>query len=440
MTQIKSLLTALFLPLLLATPLLVVACTPAPESLEGDRISILSFEQAVRPDPRAQDGDIRIPPSFRNSDWTNAGGFASHAAYHLALEGLAPHFSVAMVDGNTRNRRMKSPPVVGEGKVFAMGAALDVVAVDAKSGARLWAQSLLPQGERPDSGFGGGIAYAAGRIFATTGFGEIIALSAKTGDIVWRKQNNVPFSNAPTVRSDRLYVVSRDSRLQVLATSDGSFIWEYSAIAESASILSASSPAVSEQIVVVGFNSGEVSGLRSLNGTRAWEDTLSGRARQITPLSELNAIVGRPVIDRDRAFAVSHGGRMIALDIRTGERIWTADIGSAETPWVMGDYILVMTLEGQVICLSREQGRVRWVKSPDAFTDDSTPAPFWLGPILAGGRILITSSRGEIVALDPSNGAHIETIDMNTPISVPPIVADNTLYILADNGRLIARR
>ncbi|MBE8191011.1 MAG: PQQ-binding-like beta-propeller repeat protein [Alphaproteobacteria bacterium] len=436
MKQIKSRLNFL----LLALPLLVVACTPAEKSLEGERISVLSFEQNISPDPRVQEGVIRVPPSFRNSDWANPGGFASHAAYHLALANTDPYFSVPMVGGNTRNRRMKSPPVVGGGKVFAMGAALDVVAVDANSGEHLWEQSLVPVGKRVDSGFGGGVAYGDGRVFVTTGFGEIIALSATTGEVIWRKQNNVPFSNAPTIRSGRLYVVARDSRLQVLSTTDGSFVWEYSAIAESASILSASSPAVSEQIVVVGFSSGEVSGLRSLNGTRAWEDTLSGRARQITPLSELNAIVGRPVIDRDRAFAVSHGGRMISLDIRTGERIWTADIGSAETPWVMGDYILVMSLEGQVICLSREQGRVRWVQTPDDFTPAQKPAAFWTAPILAGGRILITSSRGEIVALDPADGAHRETINLNTSISVSPVVANNTLYILANDGRLIARR
>ena len=122
-------------------------------------------------------------------------------------------------------------------------------------------------------------------------------------------------------------------------------------------------------MVVAGFNSGEIVALNSINGRVAWSDSLTSRATQITPLSELNAIVGRPVIDGDRVFAVSHGGRMVSIDMRTGERIWTADIGSIETPWVLGDFIFVVTLDGQVVCLSSAQGRVRWVSQLPAFED-----------------------------------------------------------------------
>ena len=277
----------------------------------------------------------------------------------------------------------------------------------------------------------------------------MLALAGDSGEILWRIQNEVPFSNAPTVRDGRLYVVARDSRLLVFSTDDGGFLWEHSAISENATIMTASSPAVSEQLVVAGFNSGEVVGLRNLNGTQVWADTLSGRARLVTPLAELNGVVGRPVIDRDRAFAINHGGRMVAIDLRTGERIWTADIASAETPWVMGDYVLVMSLEGELICLSRAQGRVRWVRPLSELTNsDGDPiitmpkenkgSVFFLGPVLAGGRIIALSSSGTLLALSPQDGALMETIDLRTPISVPPIIADGTLYVLTDKGSVLA--
>jgi len=425
----------------------------------GDRISVLSFERTLSVDPRLDGQPVEIPPPFRNRDWANPGGFASHAAYHLELDGLAPLFSARVVDGNSAERRIKAPPIAAAGRVFAMGASLDVVAVDAETGAQLWQQSVAAQYREPnhgltrwfgfadkaadiDDGFGGGLAYSRGRIFATTGFGEVLALDAETGDIVWRVMTTVPFSNAPTVRDGRVYAVSQDSRLQVFSATDGALLWDHLAITEQATILSASSPAVSEQTVVAGFNSGEVVALRTINGTVSWSDSLTSRATQVTPLSELNAIVGRPVIDRDRVFVISHGGRMTSIDLRTGERIWTIDIGSLDTPWVMGDYVLVMSLDGELVCLSRGQGRVRWVTPLPAFEnpEDREGRIRWAGPVVAGNKILLASSQGRLAVLQPATGEIEQVVELDEPISQPPIIAGGTLYVLTDEGTLMARR
>ena len=195
-------------------------------------------------------------------------------------------------------------------------------------------------------------------------------------------------------------------------------------------------------MVVAGFSSGEVASLSIVNGTAIWNDSLSSRATQVTPLSELNAIVGRPVIDRDRVFVTSHGGRTAAIDVRTGERIWTADVGSIETPWVIGDFVLVMSLDGDLVCLSREQGRVRWVASLGGYEDPEARDERirWAGPVLAGGRALLASSDGRLASVDPTNGEITEIIDLEEAVSVAPIVANRTLYILTDEGSLIALR
>ena len=427
--------------------------------LDGERISVLNFERALAVDPRVSEQAVTLPPVVRNREWQNPGGYASHAAYHLALDGNQQAFKVNAVSGNTADLRLKGAPVVGDGKVFALGAELDVSALDATTGEIIWQTSVVAQDTEPnrgltrfigfsekavdiEDGFGGGLAYNDGRVFVTTGFGEITALSAETGDVIWKIRNSVPFSNAPTIRAGRLYAVSRDSRLQVISTQDGSRLWEHLAITELATVIGATSPAIDSRMVVAGFNSGEIVALNSINGRVAWSDSLTSRATQITPLSELNAIVGRPVIDGDRVFAVSHGGRMVSIDMRTGERIWTADIGSIETPWVLGDFIFVVTLDGQVVCLSSAQGRVRWVSQLPAFEDpdDREGRINWTGPVLASGKIYVASSTGEMLALDPANGEINERVDLGEPVNLPPVVADGTIYFLTDDGSLIARR
>ena len=448
--------------LLAVLPMMVglAACGPAEkDKLAGERIPILSFENQISEDPRLKDEAITIPPAFRNNAWPNMGGFASHAAYHLELAALTPLFKVSIVEGNSRDVRMKAPPIVAEDKVFVLGAGLNVVAVDANTGGKLWTQSVMADYSEPnlgwtrflgfkekpadiEDGFGGGLAYDNGRLFVTTGFGEVLCLSATTGEILWRVRNVVAFSNAPTVRNGRVFVVSQDSRLQAFSVEDGTRLWEYLAITELATIIGASSPAVSDQFIVAGFNSGEVVALSPVNGTVAWSDSLTSRATQITPLAQLNAIVGSPVIDRDRVFATSHGGRTAAFGLRTGERIWTVDIGSIEMPWAMGDYVLVTTLDGAIVCLSRGQGRIKWISQLQAFENPKTRETrvSWSNPILAGGRVVVASSIGDLVALSPETGDIIQTHKLREPINLSPVLANGTLYVLSDEGTLFAWR
>jgi outer membrane protein assembly factor BamB len=286
------------------------------------------------------------------------------------------------------------------------------------------------------------VAFAGGRLFVTTGFGEVLALNAENGEIIWRLQNLVPFSNAPTFSNGRIYVASQDSRLQAFNATDGTRIWEHLAIKEAATIVGATSVAVNDQVVVAGFNSGEVVALSPVNGQESWSETLTSRATQITPLSQLNAIVGRPVIDRDRVYVTSHGGRTAAIDLRSGQRVWTADVGSIETPWAMGDYVLIMSLDAELVSLSRDQGRVRWIAKLPAYENEEKRSGRirWAGPVLASGKIILASSDGRLVEVDPTNGELGDFIAIEEPVSMPPVIADGILYVLSDEGTLIARK
>ena len=292
--------------------LLLAACSADEKpKLDGERISVLNFERALAVDPRVSEQAVTLPPVIRNSDWPNPGGYASHAAYHLALDGVEQAFKVGAVSGNSADMRLKGAPVVGDGKVFALGAELDVAALDAATGKIIWQRSVAIEDTEPnrgltrflgfseravdiEDGFGGGLAYNDGRVFVTTGFGQITALSAETGDVIWQIRNTVPFSNAPTIRAGRLYAVSRDSRLQVISTQDGSRLWEHLAITELATVIGATSPAVDSRMVVAGFNSGEIVALNSINGRVAWSDSLTSRATQITPCLSLTPLLAAP--------------------------------------------------------------------------------------------------------------------------------------------------
>ncbi|MGC6511704.1 MAG: PQQ-binding-like beta-propeller repeat protein [Parvibaculales bacterium] len=409
------------------------------KKVKGERISVLSFERRLEADPRLAGEKVVLPRPYANLGWTQPGGFADNVAHHLELgDNLKKLFSVSMVEGSSRDIKLTAPPLVAGDRVFALGADLEIVALDAQTGKRLWRTDLSPRKSEIEDGFGGGIAFADGQLFAVTGFGEVMAIDALTGTVSWRVQTPIPFRTAPTVSDGRIFAVSHDNQLQVFSTDDGARVWNQTAILEPATILSATSPAVAGDLVVAGFTSGEVLAMRTNNGLVNWSDSLT-RARQLTPLSDLAAVIGRPVIDRDRVFAVSHGGRMVSIDLRSGERVWMSEITSIETPWIAGDNIFVVTIDAEVVCLSRNQGRVRWVKQLEKYEDGDFDEPIsWSGPVLASDRLILGNSLGEVVTLSPYTGEIISTIDVGDPVEVTPVVANKTLYILTDDGRLIA--
>lgn len=167
--------------------------------------------------------------------------------------------------------------------------------------------------------------------------------------------------------------------------------------------------------------------------------TRTGRA---TPISTLNDIDGHPVIDRGRVFAVGHSGRMASIDLRTGQRVWENNIASSQTPWVAGDYVYVLTADNEVVCLSRETGKIRWLQELQRYEDNdkNDDLIIWTGPVLAGDRLLLVSNHGFAVSLSPYDGTYLGGVDMPKRNYISPVVANGVLYILSDNGDLHALR
>ena len=172
-----------------------------------------------------------------------------------------------------------------------------------------------------------------------------------------------------------------------------------------------------------------------------WQDALS-RTSISTVATSLSDFDADPVIDSGRGYAIGQGGRMVALELVTAQRIREINTAGTATPWVAGDWIFVVTDQGQLLCLQRTTGKVRWMTQLRHYENEKKKdKPIsWVGPIAAGDRLILANTLGEIVYVTPADGAVQSTVETKMPISLSPIVANNTLYILHDNGQLTAWR
>jgi outer membrane protein assembly factor BamB len=410
--------------------------------LQGERIAVFSDRKDIEPDKEAANIQVTLPAPAVNDSWPQSGGFANYAMQHLAI-GDSPQviWSADVGSGSSSSRILTTPPVVADGKVFAKDAESTLSAFNAETGQRIWSVTLKPEKARDTDEFGGGLAYYGGRLFVTTGFAEVFSLDPADGKEIWSSNVSAPVRGAPLVFGDRVFAVSIDNKLHALAAVDGSDLWTFSGLQEVAGFVGGNSPAGSGDLVVAPFSSGELVGLRLENGRPVWNESLVGPRREARAFGNLADIRGRPVIDRGVVLAMGTAGTMAAIDLRSGQRLWERPIGGNQTPWVAGRFVFVVTNSADVLCIERDTGKVKWVTPLTQYEDEKRRRPIlWAGPVLAGDRLLIGGSTGDLLSLSPYTGEITGKLEMHGTIRLGPVVANRTIYVLTDSGRLIALR
>jgi len=407
-----------------------------------ERIPILTATSSVSADPALASYRVSIPKPYTNKNWAQSGGNGVHVPQHLSLgKSLSLAWRTDVGPGNQPYERVITGPVAADGKIFAVDVKGGVSAVSVATGNVVWLNPMDHEGEQSAVAFGGGVAYRDTKLYVSSGYGEVNALDANTGVRLWTYDNIVPMRGAPTVGGDFVFVVTQDNQVIALDADTGEELWVNVGIAENAGVLGAASPAFNGETVVAGLSSGELIGMLAANGRILWQDSVSS-GRRLTPLSTLTDIDGNPVIFENRAIAVSHAGRMIALDMRSGERAWESDIAGVHTPWIAGDFGYVMTVDSQLVCFAARDGRIRWVAQLQRFEDQERRRGLitWQGPVLAGDRLIITSSHGFAVSVSPYSGEVLSGVQLPAGTTVDPIVVDNTLVVLTEKGELVAYR
>lgn len=415
---------------------------PRQTAPEDGRVSILAFEQQLTPDPALASRTITLPPQAAMAEWSQPGGTADNSPPHSSGSAVLERAWRASLGAGSNNRvQIAAPPVIAEGTLFFLDADHRVHAIDAIDGSRVWSERLRPNEGRDRVARGGGVAASGGRVFVTTGFGFVVALDGASGEEIWRTEADAPFQSAPTVAGGRVYAITNDSELIAMEAGTGEVTWTHQAIAEPARILAAPSVAVEGETVVAPFASGEIIALLAANGRRLWSDALS-RTGRLTSLSAINDIAGRPVVDNNVAYAASHSGVLAAIDLRSGQRVWARAFASTQTPWVAGDVLYAVSVDGELAAFDRATGNVYWVSQLRRYRDeeDRRGRVAWAGPVMIGGRLVLANSVGDVVAVTPENGQTVATADVGQPVFIPPIAANDQIYIVTDEARLVVLR
>lgn len=408
----------------------------------GTRVPILSrIASNIAPDPQLAGVAVVLPPAETNADWPQGGRNAAKVSGHVTLAANPSRVWSVQIAGTTSTRRLGAAPVIGGGKLFAVDAQGVVHAFDAATGARLWTHTIRVSGDLRDATFGGGASYAGNVVYATSGTGDVVALNAETGVEIWRRKPAGPLRGSPTVAFNTVYVMTQDNQIHALNATTGEPVWQDAAASGQQGVFGVASPAVGQGSVIAGYSSGELVTYRYENGRVLWSDALA-RTSISTEVGVLTDVDADPIISNGQVFALGQGGRMAAYELVTGQRIWELTVAGISTPALAGEWIFALTDDARLLAIARNTGRIRWITQMQAWRnpENRTNPIFWTGPVLAGNRLWIASSRGEVHSVDVLTGVASLFTTLDSGVSLPPVVANSTLYILDDSGRITAWR
>ena len=426
----------------------LAGCAERELILPGERLGVRDILEDAPQDAAATENvslSANVPAARTVASWPQSHVSPSARTLNSALSAnLTPLWSTSIGQGDSRRARIITDPVVADGRVFTIDSAGRVSATST-SGETLWSYSLVPLRDDASQALAGGLAYDSGRLYVTSGFGTLSAVDAASGEEIWTQRLTSTATGAPTVFGGLVYVVAGDSTAWAIEAEDGRVRWQQDGLGDVSNVAGAAPPAVSDRHVVFSFGSGAVQGAFRQGGLRLWSADIVG-ARRGFAIALVDDITGYPVIDGNSVYAGNHSGRVVALNVNSGERLWTAQHGALEPVWPVGGSVYFVSDLNELVRLDAETGAQIWtvelpgyepVRRPQRRRDSAFVNH---GPIMAGGRLIIASSDGFIRAFDPASGDLVTQTEIPRGATTRPVVANGVLYVVSKNGTLHAYR
>lgn len=440
---------AKFIVASLIATVVLAGCTEREIILPGERLGVREVLQNNDAADAASLDNItvaaNVPAASNNAAWPQSHVSPSARITNAALSAnLTPIWSTSIGQGDKRRARIITDPVVADGRIFTIDSAGRVSATST-GGEALWSYSLVPLRDDASQALAGGLANDNGRLYVTSGFGTLSAVDAATGNEIWTQRLQDTATGAPTVFGGLVYVVAGDSTAWAVEAEDGRVRWQSDGLGDVSNVAGAAPPSVNDTHVVFSFGSGAVQGAFRQGGLRLWSADIVG-ARKGFAIALVDDITGYPVIAGNTVYAGNHSGRVVALNVNSGERLWTAQHGAMDPIWPAGNSVYFVSDLNELIRLDATEGNQIWavdlpgyepVRRPQRRRDSAFTNH---GPIMAGGNLIVASSDGLIRSFDPTSGDLVSQTEIRGGATTRPVVANGTLYVVSTNGVLHAYR
>jgi outer membrane protein assembly factor BamB len=328
------------------------------------------------------------------------------------------------VGDDTEKLRLALRPATDGKYIYAASHDGKIVALRAENGRKLWKRSTgLP--------LSGGPSTNGKVVVAGSSDGDLIALDAETGDEIWRISVTSEVLSAPAVGMDSVIVRTVNGKIASFDVATGEQIWSVQQSMPRLSVRGTAGPVLADGMAISGFDNGRVAAFSVEDGTEVWDVLLelpSGRS-EIERLADINSTVQ---VAGGEVYAVSYQGRLGAVSISSGQLLWAREMSSYSGLAIDVSSVYVTDQFSELVALSRGSGRELWRKKDLRNRDVSAPAVF-------GGSVVVGDFEGYLHWFDAATGDLQARMRAGSErITSQPLVVNDILYVMSDNGSIYA--
>lgn len=418
----------------------LAACSQAEVILPGERESVLPATGFISVDAQAALDGSGLPEATILADARHPGLTGAHSGGHLRYAGTLQRRWEARIAGAPDETVELPQPIIIDDQVLAIGADAVITAFDLETGEERWRRAIDVLEDDPLPGVVGGVASNGDVLIAHAAQRRLEALSAETGELLWAVSHEQPLRGGPTLTDQNSAIVTDiDGRIYVYRLNDGELLWQRAGLPINTIVFGVSAPAAAGDKIVLAGAAGEVAIHDAVSGNLVWADSLASFNPR-TPLEELGDIRAHPVVRDGVAYIISQSGRMVAYQLNSGLSVWEQSVGGIEMPWLAGETLFVVTLDGRLYALRLSDGAARWVAELDGALPlgqiAANDLPRYVGPIVADGLVYVLSSTGQLYGYDAETGTQKVNSNLGGRITTAPQIAQNVMVILQTSGRL----
>ena len=402
--------------------------------LEGKRVAILQQTTDKIIDEEALT-KIILSKSESISSWDQSYNSPSHQAINFeAVTTFSNSKRILSGSGEKADSRIFMQPVINNNNLFFLDAKANVISFNFKKKKVIWKKNISLKNDN-NHNLGGGVAIYNDKVIVNSPYGELIALDKTSGSIVWRKDIGVPFRAAPTIFDNKIFSLALSNKLIVLNANDGSLYWEHQGIFNNTTLVSSPKVAINDNIVIVPYSNGDFFGINIANGKELWRNSFIDIEIKETS-NFFTDIDGLPVIKKNTVIMTSATGKITAVNMKTGSRVWEKSIPSITTPAVNGNSIFIINSNLELICLDINNGGIRWKNKVIKNRKDKLKQ-IWQAPVIINSKLVIVGGDKKLIIADPFTGEIEGVKNISGYPASSPFIYQKKVYLMLRNGDVI---
>ncbi|HEY2625023.1 MAG TPA: outer membrane protein assembly factor BamB [Dyella sp.] len=332
-------------------------------------------------------------------------------------------------------------PAFADGVLYAASTNGKIAAIDAASGKTLWSKSSRTQGwfgwgdkKRADALYAGGPMVSGDLLVVGTLDGHVYGINAKDGSPRWESVVNSEVVASPFISGNLVIARTADGRLYGFDSATGERRWVYDQGSVPLLSLRGEGPLlVANGVVFFGSDDGKLVALRLDTGDKLWEQRLaSGEGR--TEIDRLSDADGGILLDGSTLFGAAYHGNLVAVDGPSGRPLWGRPFSTFTSLDISNNALFGVDADSQVWAFDKNGGADMW-------KNDKLKYRWLTGPAVQGDYVVVGDLEGYVHWLQTGDGALAARERLSKkPIRAQPLVVGDTVFVVDVKGRIGAYR